>query len=82
MQRLYFMNNEFVAHQAEAFAGRLAEAASDDGARIREAYRLALGRPPTDQEIQMGKDFLRAPGSSWPQYAQVLLTSAEFVSVP
>jgi hypothetical protein len=82
MQRLYFMNNEFVAHQAEAFADRLSQAASDDRARIRQAYRLALGRQPTDQEIQMGKDFLSEPGGSWPQYAQVLLTSAEFVSVP
>ena len=82
MQRLYFMNNEFVASQAAAFAGRLAQATADDGGRIREAYRLAFGRPPTEQEIQMGKDFLRATGGSWPQYAQVLLTSAEFVSVP
>ena len=82
MQRLYFMNNEFVARQADAFAGRLTQAGSDDGERIRQAYRLALGRPPTDEEIQMGKDFLRASGSSWPQYAQILLTSAEFVSVP
>ena len=52
------------------------------GIRIRRAYRIALGRLPTDQEIQMGKDFLRTTGGSWPQYAQVLLTSAEFVSVP
>ena len=82
MQRLYFMNNEFVAREAAAFAGRLAQATADDGERIRRAYRLALGRLPTDQEIQMGKDFLRTTGGSWPQYAQVLLTSAEFVSVP
>jgi hypothetical protein len=82
MQRLYFMNNEFVARQAGAFADRLTQAASDEGERIRHAYRLALGRPPTNEEIQMGKDFVHASGSSWPQYAQVLLTSAEFVSVP
>jgi hypothetical protein len=82
MQRLYFMNNEFVAHEAAGFAGRLAQTAADDGERIRQAYRIAFGRLPTEQEIRMGRDFLRATGGSWPQYTQVLLTSAEFASVP
>lgn len=81
MQRLYFMNNEFVARQAERFARRLEEAATGEESRIRQAYRLAFGRLPTSEEIRMGKDFLRANGTSWPQYAQVLLTSAEFVSL-
>jgi hypothetical protein len=81
------MNNEFVAKTAAAFADRLARAGGDDGergddGRIRQAYRLAFGRLPTGQEIQMGKDFLRASGGSWPQYTQVLLGSAEFMSVP
>jgi len=82
MQRLYFMNNGFVASQAAAFADRLTKAASDDGERIRQAYSVAFSRPPTTEEIQMGKDFLRGSGNSWREYAQVLLTSAEFVSVP
>jgi len=82
LQRLYFMNNEFVASTAAAFAERLARSGGDDGERIRQAYRLAFGRLPTGQEIQMGKDFLRVSGGSWPQYTQVLLGSAEFMSVP
>jgi len=82
MQRLYFMNNEFVASQADAFAARLARVASNDDERIRQAYRIAFGRLPAEPEIRMGKDFLRSSGGSWPQYAQILLSSAEFISVP
>jgi len=82
MQRLYFMNNEFVAHQADAFAERVKRSGSADEERIRQAYRIAFGRLPTPEEIRVGKEYLSANGASWPQYAQVLLTSAEFVSVP
>lgn len=82
MQRLYFMNNEFAARQADAFAERVKTSGSDDEERIRQAYRIAFGRLPTPEEVRMGKEYLSANGASWPQYAQVLLTSAEFVSVP
>ena len=63
MQRLYFMNNEFVA-QAWPLplpAGwRRPRRMTGNG--FAQAYRLAFGRLPTEQEIQMGKDFLRATG--------------------
>jgi hypothetical protein len=81
MQRLYFMNNEFVARQADAFAERIKRLASDDDERIRIAYRLAFGRPPSDNETQMVKNFLRAREGAWPQFSQALLTSAEFSSI-
>ncbi|MBM3726575.1 MAG: DUF1553 domain-containing protein [Acidobacteria bacterium] len=81
MQRLYFMNNEFVAGLAEAFAERVKASGSDDGRRIRTAYRLAFGRVPTGDETGMAKDFLRASGGAWSQLTQALLTAAEFSSV-
>lgn len=80
MQRLFFLNNAFVAAQAKALAGRLASSASSDEDRIKAAYRLLYARQPKAQEIQMGLDFLAKSGS-WPQYAQVLLGSSEFTSV-
>jgi hypothetical protein len=81
LQRLYFMNNDFVAQQADAFAERVKGLADTDDARIQQAYALAYGRQPSGEEIQMGKGFLRASQGAWSQYAHVLLTSAEFMSV-
>ncbi|MBI1790752.1 MAG: PSD1 domain-containing protein [Acidobacteria bacterium] len=78
MQRLYFLNNTFVESQAKALAGRLQGAS--DAARIDHAYRLLFGRPPSPAETRLALDFLRQ--STWPQYAQVLLSSAEFAAVP
>ena len=46
MQRLYFMNNGFVAKQAKALADRLASE-NDDAARINRAYKLVYGREPS-----------------------------------
>jgi hypothetical protein len=81
MQRLYFMNNEFVARIADAFAERIKRAGRSDEERIQMAYRLAFGRKPSSDEMRMNQDFLRASGSAWPQFTQALLTSAEFSSV-
>ena len=50
-QALFLMNNPFVLKQAEEMARRvLAEKGLDQGTRIAIAYRLALGRLPTDEE--------------------------------
>jgi len=81
MQRLYFMNNEFVARQADAFAERIKRVGQNDEERIQMAYRLAFGRSPSRDETRMSKDFLRVSGGAWSQFSQALLTSAEFSSV-
>src|SRR5205085_7317014 len=50
-QALFMLNNPFVAEQARGAAARLlAEPPSDDAARVTRAYRLALGRTPTEGE--------------------------------
>jgi hypothetical protein len=79
MQRLYLMNNGFVTAQARATAERVGVAGSDEDARIRRAYELLFGRPPTASEIALGTAFVKESG--WAQYMQVLLSSAEFSSV-
>ena len=82
LQRLFFLNSGFMARQAEALVRRLArEAGESDRARIERAYQLLYSRPASDNEIQLGLDFLKESGRSWPQYAQVLLSSTEFFSV-
>ena len=81
LQQLFVLNSEFMARQAKALAARLA-AEPDDTARIRRAFLLAYGRPPTDREVRLGTEFLSAGGpDAWEAYAQVLLSSNEFAFV-
>ena len=58
VQRLYFMNNDFVYDQAGKLAERVFPKGTDE-ARIEEAYRLLFGRAPTKQEVDVGLHFLR-----------------------
>jgi hypothetical protein len=76
LQGLYFLNSDFVGQRATAFASMLASEAGD-AARIRKAYRVLYYRDPTREEVQMGLEFLG--NASWQRYAQVLLTSNEFI---
>jgi cytochrome c553 len=78
MQRLYFLNNSFVAAQAKAVAERM-QSGRDDALLITETYKLLFSREPTSEEVKLGREFLAE--SPWPQYVQVLLSSAEFSSV-
>jgi hypothetical protein len=60
-QALFFLNSPFVKEQARFLADAvLAETPADDNARLVSAYRRALGRRPTDNEIQQGLRFIRA----------------------
>lgn len=81
MQRLYFMNSGFVARESKALAERLCKETNDDSERIRHAYELLFGRPATQQEIDLGIEFLKQKPQAWPQYAQVLYGTAEFSAV-
>jgi hypothetical protein len=89
LQRLYFMNNEFVYLQAGKLAERVLPQPTET-ARIAEAYRLLYGRAPTPKEIEVGLHFLQTtpekpgntvngePVTAWRQYARVLLSANEF----
>jgi hypothetical protein len=89
LQRLYFMNNEFVYLQAGKLAERVLSQPTET-ARIVEAYRLLYGRAPTPKEIEVGLHFLQTtperpgnevngePVTAWRQYARVLLSANEF----
>jgi hypothetical protein len=81
MQRLFFLNSEFIAENAAALVERVArEGGADDAARLKRAYLLLFGRPPSETETELGLEFVSKPGG-WPQYAQVLLSSNEFSAV-
>jgi cytochrome c553 len=59
LQRLFLMNSDFMQIEAEEFAKRVA-GEPDNRARIRKAYLLAYGRAPSEQEIKLGLEYLRA----------------------
>jgi hypothetical protein len=58
LQRLFFMNSDFVQQQAEHLAQRVA-AEPDNTARIQKVYRLVYGRAATPEEVKMGIEYLR-----------------------
>src|SRR5262249_25711077 len=66
LQQLFVLNSEFMIGRARELAARLArefpdDEFPDDGARIRHTYLLLYGRPATDQEVQVGIEFLQSP---------------------
>jgi hypothetical protein len=58
-QALYLLNSPFVRQQSLALVKQLLEGKNlSDADRIRKAYRLTLGRPPAEKEIQRVRRFL------------------------
>jgi mono/diheme cytochrome c family protein len=76
VQRLYFMNSTFVEKHAAALAKRFE---GSEESRIRSMYQALFGRDPEDAEVRAGVEFVK--GGGWPAYAQVLLSSNEFLFV-
>jgi hypothetical protein len=58
LQRLFFMNSDFMQQQAERLAARVAGEATVE-ARIAQAYRLIFGRTPAPAELAAGVEYLR-----------------------
>jgi hypothetical protein len=86
-QALHLFNNPFVIQQAESFAERVISAASSHQERLEFAWREALGRDVTAQEIQQAITFVQATeqesGSeadptAWVALCQALLMTNEF----
>jgi hypothetical protein len=67
LQRLFFMNSDFIQQHAERLAEKLADE-PDDAVRIEKAYRLVFGRAPTAAEMTAGRDFLK--GEALKQYEE------------
>ena len=80
LQRLFFLNNEFVIERSRALARRLdRETGTAAEARIRHAYDLLFSRPPSAPEIHAATAYLASDG--WEQYCQALLASSEFLTI-
>jgi hypothetical protein len=79
-QALALMNSEFAAKQAAAFAGRVGSAAGSDAeAAVTAAWRMALGRPPTEAERRTAVEYARSEGVE--QLCLLAINLNEFVYV-
>ncbi len=83
LQSLYLMNSPFVQKQAEGLAHRVQQFPPDK--RIEQAYLIALGRQPTDTQIQLATEFMNQVSKSrlsteqkLVAYCQTLLCTSEF----
>ena len=59
LQRLFFMNSDFMQQQAERLAQKVQDE-PDNRARVKKAYRLVFGRDPKDAEVTTALEYLAA----------------------
>ena len=59
------MNSPHVRGYAEAFARRVDEAAETPEGAVQTAFRMALGRKPTKEELSENAAFIRDQASSY-----------------
>ncbi|QDU24122.1 PSD1 and planctomycete cytochrome C domain-containing protein [Urbifossiella limnaea] len=57
-QALFLLNSPFVRRNALALADRLLAATTDDAERVTTAYRLTLGRSPSQAEVERALGFV------------------------
>jgi hypothetical protein len=80
LQRLFFLNSDFILSVSETLALRIGnEGGMDPEKFIQMAYQLLFQRKPKDEELRLGKEFLKSSSNASAQYAQVLLSSNEFL---
>jgi cytochrome c553 len=76
-QSLTLLNAPEVMEAARATAARLEREAATPGERIVLAYRLALGRKPSDRELSLGREFLER--SPLTEYCRALFNLNSFI---
>ncbi len=85
-QFLFFMNSSFMVQRAKALVVQLHQLDDSNEERIKHAYELLYTRSPEPAELEIGLSFVSAESdgntlSSWDRYAQILLSSNEFMFV-
>jgi hypothetical protein len=73
VQRLFFMNSPFVLEESKVL--------TKESPTIDVLYERLFQRAPTQQERRLAQQFLAQSNNNWPQYAQVLMSSNEFLFI-
>lgn len=84
LQALAMSNNEFMLRQSEYLASRVSEQAAEPESQIRQAFRLALQRDPTDAELSAAQRLIEQNVSEQQglfAMCRALLNANEFVYV-
>ena len=69
-QALYLMNNDTVRQLSESFAMRAQEKATGTDEQIQWIYQTALSRPPTAEELKLGRSTLSQLQQTWREQLQ------------
>lgn len=84
-QALFLMNDPLVAELATALGERVDQdvTVKNDRERIRRLYEIALGRPPTEAEVEIGLQFLseQPQPDAWTRYCRLVVCTNEFLFV-
>jgi mono/diheme cytochrome c family protein len=73
LQRLFFMNSPIVLAESKVLAKQ--------AGTVDALYERLFQRRPTVQERQLAQQFLAQSNNNWPEYAQVLMSSNEFLFI-
>ena len=79
LQALTLFNSHFVLHHSDHFARRVAQQEKDIAGQVRQAFRLALQRDPTAEEIADFTNYATRHGLA--NMCRVLFNSNEFLFV-
>jgi hypothetical protein len=84
LQSLTMLNDDFVREQAGHLARRVHRHAGDTPERqVAAAFRIALGRKPTEREAGLCRETLKQPGGEGLiRLCHILLNTSEFLYVP
>ena len=93
LQALTLLNDEAHFEFAQGLAHRVMMECVDEGARIRQVFRLCMGREPSERELQrlselLARQFAESDGATtearqldaWTSVARVLLNLDEFIT--
>jgi hypothetical protein len=76
LQALSLLNNKFTLHMANRFASRIEKESKTLRGRIRRAYQLTTGHPPTPEEMAALEKYAQNHGL--PNFCRVLFNLSEF----
>ncbi|QOV91308.1 DUF1553 domain-containing protein [Humisphaera borealis] len=79
LQALALLNNATMLRSAQAMAARIERETTDVEARIKEVYRLSVGRVPGDDEVAAAKKVVEAHGLA--VVTRAIMNSNEFLFV-
>ena len=83
LQRLFFLNSEFVWRRATVLAEQLQRDCDSNQMRVQHAYRLVYGREAAEADVALGLQILHSldPATALRDYAHILMSSNEFLFV-